>query len=820
VTADALLANHERPERSPCVPVAALLLSGIAAGQAVEFSPATLFGGAGLIVAGLCLGRGVRRPVRVGALLTLFFVVGAAAGQAAWRDRGPASVTRLATAEPKLIRLTGVLADSPVMDRRRDAGRRAAWLLADRTRVTVDARTVAREELTPLEISGRVQIASAGHLSHVAVGDRIDVTGWLVRPGGSRNPGGFDAASYLRSRGIDAVVYVDHPEAVRRVETGRSGLRRRLAELRGRLGDRFARHLSPRNGPVGTAMILGDRSAMPVDIRDAYVASGAMHILAISGMNVGIFAVLLVVAGRLLNLSSGVITVAVVGCAWAYAGLTNLEPPVVRASVFLTLWGLSVHCLRRASLLDVAAATAIVLAIFDPLLLFDIGARLSFLAVLGMGWAARSLTGPRELFVDMADERPWVASAARWLWATQVLSLGTWVLAAPLVAAEFRMISAVGLFLNVVLVPVATLVMWCGYLLFAACLVAPWAAAPFGAAFDWGLSVVNWMVVAAGDWELGHVATPAVPGWWLAGFYGLLFAGLLRPRWAGRRVRSLAFLAAWTAAGLAAAFLPGTGAGGSLRMTVLDVGHGGAVLIETPGGRRMLYDCGSMVDDRRAAEIVWGAVRERGGFAIDLLVVSHADLDHCNNVPALLRGGPVGTVAVPRSFLDFGQSTVREACDAAGEAGTPIRLLAAGDRIAFEPEVAVEVLHPTDGPPGEDDNSNSAVIRITYAGRTILLTGDLEGGGQTELFDREPAAAHDVVVAPHHGGLKANTIEFAEWCRPKAVAVSSGDRVDEESLREIYRGARRLYLTPRDGAIEVEVSQAGRVSFDSAADRG
>ncbi|HEX6985596.1 MAG TPA: ComEC/Rec2 family competence protein, partial [Planctomycetaceae bacterium] len=751
MSSDSSEPKHEPAGRSPCLPVAAALAAGIAIDHAVALPRVPVLVAAAVLLAVLSSAREARRPFRVAALLLLFGALGAVAHGTAWRDRSPDSVARLPGERPKLVRLTGTLIAPPVVERRRESGRKAAWQLDDRTRVVVEAEGVSDESGSSRRVTGRVQLTSAGHLIHVAAGDRIEVTGWLRRPADPRNPGGFDARDHLRKRRIDAALYVDHPDAVRRIGSPGFDPRRAVAGLRERLSVAFAEHLSVRNGPVGAAMILGDRSTMPLDVRDAYVASGAMHILAISGLNVGILAAPLVVLGRLLNLSSVGTALAAVAGTWAYAVLTDLEPPVVRATLFLTLWALATLVMRRPSPLNTAAATALVLLLWDPLLLFDLGAQLSFLAVLGMSWSLRAVPSANRLFEELAEDRPWRARIARSVLVAQAMGLGVWLFTAPLIAAEFGIVSPVGFLLNVILIPLAAVVMWAGYAFFGVCLLLPQAAGPFGAFFDFGLSAVNALVVGAGEWRLGHVFTPPPPGWWLVGFYALLFVGLIRPAWAGRRLRGWSVLLGWTCLGLTFGLAPTDTTGGCLRMTALDAGHGAAILVEAPNGRTLLFDCGSMEDDRRTAEAVWRAMRLRGGTRLDAVLISHADLDHCNNLPALLRGGPVGTVVASRSFLDFDQTAVTAVCDAAREAGVPIRLIKAGDAIRLDPETEITVLHPPDRSPHGDDNANSVVLRIGYAGRTILLTGDLEGPGQTELFARHPDGGCDVLVSPHHG---------------------------------------------------------------------
>ncbi|MGC1273004.1 MAG: ComEC/Rec2 family competence protein, partial [Planctomycetaceae bacterium] len=630
-----------------------------------------------------------------------------------------------------------------------------------------------------------------------------------------RNPGGFDVGDYLRKRQVDATLYVDHPDAVRRLGSPFFNWRRLAAEQRSRLSVFFAEYLSEKNGPIGAAMILGDRSAMPLDVRDAYVASGAMHILAISGLNVGIFAVVLMTIGRVLNFSSTTTSAVVILCVWSYAVLTDLEPPVVRAAVFLSLWATARLVWRQAALLNTVAATALILLVRDPLLLFDVGAQLSFLAVLGMAWSIRSLPSTKDRFEEIVEGRPWWRGLWRPLVSAQMMAAGVWLFTAPLIAAEFGLVSPVGVLLNVVLVPLAVVVMWTGYAFFGICLLIPQAAKPFGAVFDLGLSMVNSLVVLAGEWRFGHLFVPSPPAWWLVGFYLLLLIDLVQPALAGRRLRRQSFMLAWIGAGLVSGVVPAA-TNESLRVTTLDVGHGGAILVEAPNGRTLLFDCGSMEDDRWVADAVWQAIRRRGRPTLDVVVISHADLDHCNNIPALIRGGAVDTVVAARSFLDFDQPVVEAACDAARHGQVPIRLVEAGATLELDPNVEVDVLHPSDCRPGGDDNANSIVLRVTYGDRTLLLTGDLEGAGQTELFARRPEMDCDILFAPHHGGSKANTWELANWATPDAVVVSAGRRVNEKALAATYPDA-RLYLTPRHGAITITVRQNGWMGIETSA---
>jgi len=810
---DASPANQAH-DRSPCFPALMSLSVGIACDHAFSLPRLMLFMIAGGLLLALALARRTSRRGRVALVLALLAVTGAASHHAVWSDRDPNSIARYLRSEPQLVRLRGIVESHPIVERRRDAGRKAAWPIEDRSRLTISCSSVGSVHSGERRaVTGDVQLTTAGHVVGLEVGDRIEVVGWLQKPGRPRNPGGFDAERFLRLRGIDAVLHADHPATVRRLTTGRFRPLRLLGRMREQMGFQFSQHLSTENAAVGAAMILGDRSAIPIQVRDAYVASGAMHVLAISGLHVGILAACLTFALRFLPLSPATSVVVVTGTIWLYAALTNFGPPVLRASVFCTIWAAASLLYRRSSLLNVAAVTAVLLLLWNPLLLFDVGARLSFLAILGMAWSLRMFPAASRFGVR-ADDGFHVANAFRSVAAAQVLGLGIWLFTAPMVAWEFEIVSPVGFLLNVVLIPLATIVLWSGYVFFAACILTPGLAGLFGSVFDAGLSSVNSLVATAAAWDLGHLSLPGPPAWWLFGFYALLGASLIRPVWTGRTVRGLSFLVAWCIAGLV---LPSGNsvARRPLEVVVLDVGHGGAMLVDVAEGPCVLFDCGSMEDDRRVADAVWRTLRGRGRTSLDAVIVSHADLDHCNNVPALLKGGPVGTLLIGRSFLNLDQTAVRDSVDAAQSASVPIRLVAAGDELKMHPELSVRLLHPPDRPPGDDDNANSIVLEIAFAGRSLLLTGDVEGSGQEEVFAHAARTGFDLVAAPHHGGLKANTPRFAEWARPGAVIVSCSDRVNEAALKQIYAGS-ELYLTSQLGSLTIAIESDGTMTINES----
>ena len=138
---------------------------------------------------------------------------------------------------------------------------------------------------------------------------------------------------------------------------------------------------------------------------------------------------------------------------------------------------------------------------------------------------------------------------------------------------------------------------------------------------------------------------------------------------------------------------------------------------------------------------------ERRRHGLDALIVSHADMDHFNGAADLMQSLPVGSLLVSQQFLDFKQPAVAALCESTAACGVPIRLVRDGDRLRLDDGVEIRVLHPPFGRPHSDDNANSIVLSIEFAGRRILLTGDLDGHGQTTLLSTPPLAGRRPAIA-------------------------------------------------------------------------
>jgi competence protein ComEC len=253
-----------------------------------------------------------------------------------------------------------------------------------------------------------------------------------------------------------------------------------------------------------------------------------------------------------------------------------------------------------------------------------------------------------------------------------------------------------------------------------------------------------------------------------------------------------------------------------LRCTFLAVGHGTSTVMELPSGQTILYDAGSLGSPDAASKSIASFLWSHGIEQIDALVLSHPDIDHYNAVPGLVERFPIGVVYVSPMMFDplatggnlTAPNYLREVLD---HAGIPLREVWLNDRLRTDDaDVALTVLHPPrDGVLGRD-NANSVLVSVEFAGKRILLPGDLESPG-LELVMSDPPLDCDILLAPHHGSAQSDPPGFAAWCTPEHV-VLSGQRSDRTlpAQQSYQRVGATVYHTAFDGAVSITVDSAGQ----------
>lgn len=675
----------------------------------------------------------------------------------------------------------------------------------------LDVAAVALRDGTAWKkVSGRAALLVDGHLLGAHRGDRARIYAQLVRPRPARNPGEFDFALHARADRRLCELHCASPACVVVLQSASPwNPARLLGRLRAGGARLLAEYLPPERAALAATLLLGGRSGASREQIEPFFLTGALHLLVVSGMHVAILAGALYALLRWTPLSRRAGLVVAGAVVIGYALLTGADPSVVRAATLLVIFYAARYLGRRALARNSWAAGSLVVLALNPAELFRTGPQLSFLAVAVLIWAAerpwsRWQVDPLDRL--LAESRPWPIRAlrglGRTLWQVTLVALLVWLATLPLVMLRFHLFSPVAVLLGPLLGPLVTAALVSGFAL----LLLGWLAPPLGMicgfVCDWSLAGLEGVVAWARDLPGSYFWTPGPSAWWVGGVYATLAVMWAFPQCRPPRRWAVGLLAGWIAVGFAAALWPRPS--NRLDCTFAAVDHGCAALIQLPSGATLLYDAGRLGAPETGARSIAAVLWSRGLTRIDAVLVSHADVDHYNALPELLERFDVGVIYVSPMMFDHQTAALDALRAAIKRHGAPIREVWAGDRLRVGGGVRLDILHPPLRGAAGNDNANSIVLALEYAGRRILLPGDLEPPGLEALLATPPSDC-DVLLAPHHGSRRSDPPGFAAWSKPEWVVVSAGRRPDAAVAAAYRQAGARLLPTAARGAVHVVI---------------
>jgi competence protein ComEC len=609
--------------------------------------------------------------------------------------------------------------------------------------------------------------------------ERLALEVRLRRPRGFANPGGVDQEARMLRERIGATGYVRKAGSAGR--SWRDVLEEPVLVARGGIHDAIRAALGDRPATgIVAGLAVGLQDALSQEQWRALARSGTSHLMAISGMHIGMVgAIAAWVAARVQQrrqrrgargsrrdaaVLAGSLT------AYAYALLAGWSVPTQRTVIMIALVAAALWFRRR-----VGAAGALAVLVLDPLAPLAVGFWLSFGAVAVI------------LFVSSGRlTRPGVLAGF-----TQV-QLAVTVGLVPVLVGSFGSVSLVSAPVNALAIPLYTLIIVPAVLLATGLTLAvPVVGAVALRGVAWLIESTWPLIDASAGLPIATWGIAALPG---AGWIALVAGAIasLSPLPAPGRVSGMLLvvaLCAWRAP---------PPAPGAVHVALLDVGQGLATVVETRH-RLLVYDTGPAFRSGTdtGALVVEPYLRSRGRRTIDALVASHDDEDHVGGAGSLSRLVPV------RQRISSGR-----ALDPLG----PVSACRAGQRWTWD-GVQFEWLHPTAMlPPG--DNDRSCVLAIHVGPRVLIFAGDAEALAEQQIVERGVPGPVELVVVPHHGSRTSSSAVFVDATRPRWALFSAGYRnrwgFPSRAIVERWRSA---------GASILVTSDSGAIEFDVAADR-
>jgi len=641
-------------------------------------------------------------------------------------------------------------------------------------------------------------------------GDRFEAFLRLRPHRPARNPS-VGTRPTLRASGVDVRSSLKSFRQLRRRPGGALAPQRLIAAARTSVRRATARRFQAR-APLINALLLGERGEVPRPLLNAMARTGLIHVIAISGLHVGIFIAVLFAALRAAGLA---IPRAATGCLLMlpliYAFVVP-RPAVARACIMAAAILGGVALGRRTSAFSGLALATLLLTFRDPWVIRDVGFQLSTAAT-----AAILMVG-----APPVTSNP----IARTVTTSLLVSCAAQIGVAPVLAAATHRLPLVAVPLNLVAVPaVGVVIVAAGGALGAASAGADLLADALAALAGGALDTLQGLVGAVDAPGRALPVPAAAVGWLLPSAFVAIALLAACNRAAVRRSSAfgsllgggcaLALIAAVPAVAAIAAEDPRPPPG-HVRLVALDIGQGDALLVETAQETVLVDTGGSPVSDfDPGAAVIAPFLRARGSRSLDAVVITHFHADHAGGLRGLLAEIPTRQAWVASATADD-PASVRFAA-ALGD--TPVTVLAAGDE-RRDGDCTWRVLHPSgrwlENGGAPVSNNGSLVLAVACGGRQILLTGDTERAAESDYAADSGGVHSTVLKSPHHGSSTSSSDVLLDAIDTRHAIISVGWRnrfgLPSSEVLERYRKRQiAVYRTDRDGALTIDAGSRIRV---------
>lgn len=633
-------------------------------------------------------------------------------------------------------------------------------------------------------------------------GDVLIIKGKLEKPVRQKNFGEFDYELYLARERIFTYLNIWQEKDIKKIREDDSNFLVSFSlSARDKIKEITKQTLAPPYNYLLVGMLLGEKSFIPPYLKEVFSEAGIMHILAVSGLHVGIIAMALLAFLSILRLPKKLKLFTLILILIMYASITGYRPSVLRATIMfiLLIGGKLINRNRNLNISLFFAAFLILL--LNPLILYDAGFLLSFIVTFFIINLSPIL---QELYSKIVV----------WIRNPLAVSTAAWVGIFPLSAYFFSKVSIISIVSNIFIIPLTGIAVILGFITFFIGLISISLA---GVIANINYLLLNLITLIAKSFSLlpfayVYVAQPSILVIILYYLTVFFIIEMFCKKTLSQKIKKKATLIVLSITLLiiiVQVFYPLD----NLKVNFINVGEGDCILIEAPNKINILIDGGGtpQSDFDVGSKIVIPYLRRKGINKVDLLILTHPHLDHLEGLLPILRQLKVDAVLDSGFICDV--SEYREFISTIKEKNIPYYKTKSGDNYIFGKNMEMLILNPlhTSNLGNDSDfNNHSIVVKLYYKNSNFLFTGDIEREAEKRLLVWQNILNSDVLKLGHHGSSTSTTLEFLDKVDPIIAVITVGkNNFGHPSQKVIERLEDRnikIYRTDENGTVIIRTN--------------
>lgn len=625
--------------------------------------------------------------------------------------------------------------------------------------------------------------------SKLSIGNIVDVKGMAETFEGPHNPGNFNEKFYYEKQGISFRVQAKKIK-VRSDQTDR--FRESLFQLRKRWNRFLLSSLGKRRGGVLSAMMLGEKSDIPEDLKELYQVSGAAHILAISGLHLSFLGMAIYHFLRKCGCSfftAGITGILFLTC---YVIMTGGSVSAVRAWIMFVIRIGADMTGRIYDMLTSLMVAAVLIVFARPLSIYDAGFLLSFGAIL-------SITVFLPFLKTMIPVRSKTGQSL-------LAGISIHLFLFPILIYFFYEVPLYAVGINLIILPLMSLLLGTGFAASIVGMFAKRAGSLMLKSCHLIFFIYEWLCRLALNLPFSRIITGRPKIYQVVFYYvALLLLIIFIPKLKKEKQRTRMILIYLV---VLLSTLPFQGGKGHVMAAVLDVGQGDGIFIQGPEGTSYFIDGGSTTVKNVGKYRIEPFLKSKGISHLDYVLISHGDRDHFNGIEEMLlrqkQGIRIDTLVMTvRKTWNPG---LKHLVHTALTCGTKVKIIHQGD-VLNEGRMILRCLLPVEEDGIEPGNESSMVLLLSYKKFDMLLTGDVEGKGEEHLKEI-PMKKVEVLKVAHHGSKNSTKEEILKKLDPKIGVISAGQNnpyghPHKETIERLKKRGVRTFITKDSGCVMI-----------------